>query len=48
MKTFGKCIAIYLIFMTGTLFFIHVDRQGAMLEVRGPTVIQKIENFIEK
>lgn len=48
MKTFGKSLIVFLIFMLGALFFVHVDRQGAILAAHEPTAIQKIENFIEK
>ena len=47
MKTFGRSVAIFLIFLVGTLSVIHVDRQCQEMNAGDGGFIEKVENLIE-
>lgn len=46
MKTFGRSVAIFLIFLAGTLSVIHVDRQCQEMEGGGVTIMEEIETAV--
>lgn len=52
MKTLRQAMVVFLIFLTGTVALVHVDRQCAMMDADTHTslgsVLEKLENFIEK
>ena len=47
MKTFARSIAVFLIFLAGTVSVIHVDRQCQMMNAGDGGFLEKVENFIE-
>ncbi len=47
MKTFGRSVLIFLIFLVGTASLIHVDRQCQQMNAGDGGFIEKMENFIE-
>lgn len=48
MKTFGRSVAIFLIFLAGTLSVIHVDRQCQEMEGGGgPLILDKTMKMIK-
>lgn len=48
MKTFGKTVAIFLIFFIGTLSLIHADRQCGQMTGNYGGLEETIEKGIEK
>ncbi len=48
MKTFGRTVAVFLMFLVGTVSLIHVDRQCQMMNAGDGGFLEKVENFIEK
>lgn len=52
LKILRQTVVVFLIFLTGTLALVHVDRQCAIMDANTQTalgtVMEKLENFIEK
>ena len=48
MRLFGKAAVVFLVFMLGTMAFIHVDRQCAYLTGKAAPAAGAVENIIEK
>lgn len=52
MKTFRNALILFLLFMTGTMAAVHIDRQCAMMEGHAvsfaESLAEKLENIIEK
>ena len=48
LKTFGKSIVLFLVFLLGTASLVHVDRQCAQIDASHVPVIERLENFIDK
>lgn len=52
LKTFRNAVILFLLFMTGTMAVVHVDRQCAMMDRNmdsfAESLTEKLENYIEK